>query len=574
MNLEDKIYVAGHNGLIGSAIVRQLEKKGYKNIITRDSSHLDLRDQAGVKSFFEAEQPDYVFFAAGKVGGVFANDAYRADFIYENIIMQTNVIHSSFLTEVKKLLFLATADIYPKDCPQPAKEEYLLTGPLETTSEPFALAKIAGAKMCESYNRQFGTDFIVMIPPNVYGPRQHYDIMNAQVLPSLIKRFHEAKIAKAPEVVLWGTGSPVRDFLYVEDVAKAATFLMDSRPDFAMFNIGTGDGYTVAELSNIIKKQTGYQDKIVFDKTKPDGVQKKLLDISRIKELGWKPKIDLVKGVELAYKSFLSEIKKEEVRTARIINIEAGKKDKITLKQINSKEPVTKSKQPSSYKNKVVLKPWGYECLVFENELVAVWFLHIKKGHSTSMHCHPLKKTALTLLSGNSLCSTFESRTFLRGGDTLAMGKGVFHSTKSLSDDGIFLLEIESPPLKTDLVRLGDRYGREQAGYEGITEMKTDDLFKYGHFYFEEAERNEKTTHSIENFDISLEVYLEDEAFQGNFDLKEGETVTCCKGSLLDRSGNTLLDTGDNRKSDVFINADSVRIDQKTVLLRTQSRGV
>lgn len=572
MNKSDKIYVAGHNGLIGSAIVRRLENDGYTNIITRSHSELDLTDQSSVKLFFERERPDYVFFAAGKVGGVFANNVYRADFIYENLIMQCNVIHHSFLSGVKQLLFFGSADIYPKNCPQPAKEDYLLSGYLESTSEPFSVAKIAGIKMCESYNRQYGTNFIVVIPPNVYGPNQHYDIMNAQVLPSLIKRFHEAKTSKAKEVVIWGSGSPIRDFLYVDDVVDACIFLIENPSEYDVLNIGTGKGYAISELAKIIRNEVGYEGEIVFDKTRPDGVPIKLLDVARMNGLGWRHKTGLVEGVRYDYKSYISEIEKKNIRISKIYKAETCKKDIVTYEQIRSSKSISLNEQPENYVNRVVLKPWGYEYLIFENDCVAVWLLHIKKGYSTSMHCHPMKKTALILLSGNAMCNTFESRNYLKGGDALVLDKGVFHSTKSLSDAGIFLLEIESPPFKTDLIRLEDRYGRESSGYEGITEMESQSLESYGYFYFEEADSFKKLTYSRERFDISFEVYLNNNEFRDHFRIKEGEILTSCRGSILDENGNLLIDVGDNQKADILSNMNGLHISEKTVLLRIMSK--
>lgn len=572
MNKDDKVYVAGHNGLIGSAIVRRLLKDGYTRILTRNRAELDLTDQYSVRTFFEKERPDYVFFAAAKVGGVFANNTYRAEFIYENIVMQSNVIHHSFLSEVKKMIFFACADIYPKNCPQPAKEEYLLTGQLEATCEPFALAKVAGVKMCESYNRQYGTDYIVVVPANVYGPNQHYDIMNAQVLPSLIKKFREAKVSNTEEVVIWGTGSPIRDFLFVDDVVDACIFLMKEYSGNDFFNIGTGKGYTILELAGIIKNAVGYEGKVIFDRTKPDGVPKKLLATSKINALGWKYRTELRDGVQVTYDEFLNELERKKIRTSQICYVEPSEKDIVSLNGIKANKNISFNVQPATYKNKVVIKPWGHEYLIFENDFIAIWTLYIKKGYSTSMHCHPEKKTSLILLSGNAMSNTFTHRNYLRGGDTVIIEKGVFHSTKSLSDDGIFLLEIETPPYKADLVRLEDRYGRESSGYEGVTEMQSQNLQDFDYFYFEETESYEKITHSNERFTVTFEVFPDNNVFQENFKIKEVELYTCCRGMMLDGENNLLLGIGNTQKAEILSGIKGINIPGKTVLLKSRTK--
>lgn len=568
MDKNAKIYVAGHRGLIGSAIMRRLQKDGYANIVTRTHAELDLTDQLQVKAFFEKERPEYVFFAAAKVGGIFANNRYRAEFIYENTMMQNNVIHQAFMNEARKMLFFASADIYPKDCPQPAREEYLLNGQLEFTCEPFAIAKIAGLKMCESYNRQYGTDFIVVIPPNVYGPNQHYDVMNAQVLPSLIKKFHEARTQKQDEIVIWGTGSPVRDFLYVDDVADVCLFLSHDYTGNDTFNVGTGRGYAISELTEIIKNITGYEGRVVFDAAKPDGVAKKLLDTSKINALGWSHRTELAEGVRRSYGAFLDEMDKRKVRVSRISKVETTEKD-IDIVGKRPGRPLIENAQPESYKDRVVMKPWGYEFLMFENECVAVWFLYIKKGHSTSMHCHPRKKTSLILLSGSAMSNTFNKRRYLKGGDALIMEKGVFHSTKGLSDDGICLLEIETPPNKIDLMRLEDRYGRESAGYEGVREMQAHNLGEYNYFNFEESDCYERSAYTKNRYAISFEVFSDNSDFQKKFTTKEGELYTSCRGSIIDKDGSLLLDTGDTQNSNVFAGLRGMRVTGKTVILKT-----
>lgn len=571
MNKDDKIYIAGHSGLIGSAVARRLERDGYKNIVVKNHADLDLTNESGVRYFFEKEKPDYVFFAAAKVGGIYANNTYRAEFIYENIMMQNNIIHYSFVNEVKKLIFFASADVYPKDCLQPAKEDYLLTGLLEPTCEPFALAKITGIKMCESYNRQYGTDFIVIVPPNVYGPNQRYDIMNSQVLPSLVKKFHEAKVAGLNEVNIWGSGSPIRDFLFVDDVADACMFLMDNNLKEYVFNVGTGTGYPISKLAEIIKDVVGYKGKVGFDKSKPDGVSKKMLDTGRINRLGWKPVTDIAEGVKVTYDEFLAEVDERKIRTARICHIKQNGKDTAAIDNIKVKKELLEYVQPESYRDKVVIKPWGYEFLMLENELNAVWVLFIKKGFSTSMHSHLEKKTSLIILSGCAMTNTFSQRSYLRGGDTIIIDKGVFHSTKALSDDGVFLLEIETPPLKTDLLRLEDRYGREMHGYEGLSEMIAHNLDDYGYFYFKEPDSYARLSHNTNGYTIALEVFTNNDEFQKYFNINRGALYTCCRGILLDNN-NVLLDSGNTQKGDILSNTVNMKIAGKTMLLSTVTK--
>ncbi|BBO16890.1 NAD-dependent epimerase/dehydratase [Candidatus Brocadia pituitae] len=575
MNTNDKIFVAGHNGLIGSAIVRRLIQDGYTRILTKNRSELDLTNQAAVKSFFEREMPDYIFFAAAKVGGIFANTTYRAEFIYENIMIQTNVIHCAFLSEVKKMVFLACGDVYPVNCPQPAKEECLLTGMLEATCEPFALAKIAGIKMCESYNRQYGTDFIVLIPPNIYGPKQHYDTLNAQVLPSLISKFHTAKVQNSEEVTIWGTGLPARDFLFVDDVADACMFLTKEYSGTDVFNIGTGNCGTILSLAEIVKETVRYEGKITFDIRKPDGVLQKLLDVSRIKELGWQHRTSLKDGVEITYKAFLDEIDKKAIRTSLICQTNVCEKDTVALKTISTNNGnAYVNEQPNTYKDRVVVKPWGYEFLVFENKVVAVWLLYIKKGYSTSMHCHPQKKTSLILLSGNAMSNTFLQRRYLRGGDAIIIEKGVFHSTKTLSDDGVFLLETETPPNKVDLIRLEDRYGRETIGYEGVTEMETKNLNEFDYFHYEESSPDTTYHHQNSRFSVTFEVFPNSDEFQRTFKVNGGELYTSCEGGLLDANNTALLSEGNTQKAEILKNARGLHISEKTILLKTLSNDI
>lgn len=304
MKLNDKIYVAGHTGLVGSAIVRLLKKKGYTNIITRSSEELDLRDQRMVYDFFEQEHPTYVFLAAAKVGGIWANQTYPADFIFDNLAIQNNVIHASYKTGVEKLLFLGSSCIYPKNAPQPIQEDYLMTGFLEPTNDAYAIAKIAGIKMCQAYHRQYGCRFISAMPTNLYGQGDNYHLQNAHVLPALLRKFHEAKINGEASVTVWGTGKPRREFLHVDDAAMACYFLMQRYESPEIINIGSGIDHTIREMATIIKKITQYQGEIVFDESKPDGTPRKLLNVDKITALGWKPMIDLEEGLAFTYSNF------------------------------------------------------------------------------------------------------------------------------------------------------------------------------------------------------------------------------------------------------------------------------
>jgi GDP-L-fucose synthase len=307
--LEDpsaKVFVAGHRGMVGSAIYRQLESRGFTNILCKTSGELDLRNQAAVFSFFENEKPDYVFLAAAKVGGIIANNTYRADFIYQNLAIQNNIIHAAYLNQVKKLLFLGSSCIYPKLAPQPLQEDYLLTGILEPTNEPYAIAKIAGIKMCEAYRSQYGCNFISVMPTNLYGPNDNYDLQNSHVLPAMIRKFHEAKVNDKTSVELWGTGSPKREFLYADDLADACVYLMNSYNGEEFINIGTGEDLSIFELANAVKAIVGFEGDLVWDTSKPDGTPRKLMDVSRLHALGWKHTTELKEGILLAYQDFLS----------------------------------------------------------------------------------------------------------------------------------------------------------------------------------------------------------------------------------------------------------------------------
>jgi len=296
-----KIYIAGHRGLVGSAILRRLKKEGFHNLLFRTHAQLDLARQGEVEGFFYQERPEFCFLAAAKVGGIGANNAYPADFIYQNLAIQTNIIHSAYLSGVKKLLFLGSSCIYPKHAPQPLKEEYLLDGMLEPTNEWYAVAKIAGIKMCQAYNKQYGTNFISVMPTNLYGPNDNFDLENSHVLAALIKKFHKAKIQQKPFVEIWGTGKPRREFLFVDDLADACLFLMNNYNDTEIINIGTGQDITIHELALLIKEIVGYEGQLRFNPDKPDGTPQKLLDIYKLKKIGWAAKISLSKGIELTY---------------------------------------------------------------------------------------------------------------------------------------------------------------------------------------------------------------------------------------------------------------------------------
>lgn len=304
MDKSARIFVAGHRGMVGSALVRRLEKEGYNNLLLRTSREMDLRNQQQVNDFFHSEKPDFVFMAAAKVGGIHANNIYRADFIYDNMMIQNNVIHASYVNKVKKLLFLGSSCIYPKLAPQPLKEEYLLTGELEHTNEPYAIAKIAGIKMCDAYRAQYGCNFISVMPTNLYGPNDNYDLNTSHVLPAMVRKFHEAKLNGSKEVVIWGTGSPRREFLHADDLADACMFLMDHYNEGGFVNIGVGEDIEIRELARLISDIVGYKGSIVQDTSKPDGTPRKLMDVSKLHAMGWKARIPLREGIAGVYKLF------------------------------------------------------------------------------------------------------------------------------------------------------------------------------------------------------------------------------------------------------------------------------
>jgi GDP-L-fucose synthase len=306
MDKQAKIFVAGHRGMVGSAIVRRLQALGYTKVITRSRSELDLLNQQAVHDFMHAEKPDYLFIAAAKVGGINANNVYRADFLYQNLVIEANLIHSAHTAGVQRLMFLGSSCIYPKLAPQPLKEDYLLTGPLEATNEPYAIAKIAGIKLCEAYNQQYGRQYISVMPTNLYGPNDNYDLNNSHVLPALIRKAHEAKLRGDAALVVWGTGTPMREFLYADDLADACVYLMEQGYDGPLVNIGTGTDVTIRELASTVVDVVGFQGDLTFDATKPDGTPRKLMDVSRLNGLGWTATVKLRDGIALAYQDFLS----------------------------------------------------------------------------------------------------------------------------------------------------------------------------------------------------------------------------------------------------------------------------
>jgi GDP-L-fucose synthase len=313
MHYSDKIYVAGHRGMVGSAIVRRLEALGFNNIITRTSGELDLRNQEAVAEFFETEQPEYVFLAAAKVGGIVANNTWRADFLYDNLMIESNVIHQAYKSGVKKLLFLGSSCIYPKLAPQPLKEEYLLSGSLEQTNEPYAIAKIAGLKLCEAYHDQYGCNFISAMPTNLYGPNDNYDLQSSHVLPALLRKFHEANEIGSSEVVIWGTGAPLREFMHADDLADACVYLMKHYNDKAPVNVGVGEDISILQLAELIKELVGFKGRIVLDATKPDGTPRKILDVRKLHSLGWRHKISLQEGLRQVYEDYKTTIQVKSV---------------------------------------------------------------------------------------------------------------------------------------------------------------------------------------------------------------------------------------------------------------------
>ena len=306
MEKNARIYVAGHRGMVGSALVRRLQRAGYSNILTRTRAELDLLSQAATETFLQQEKPDFIFMAAARVGGIQANNSLRANFIYENLMVEANLIHGAWQAGIRQLCFLGSSCIYPRDCPQPIREDYLLTGPLEPTNEPYAIAKIAGIKLCESYNRQYGTRYFSVMPTNLYGPNDNYDLANSHVLPALIRKAHEAKQRGDSELVVWGSGKPRREFLYVDDLADACVFLMEQGVGEGIYNIGAGEDVTIRELAETVMSVVGFAGRIAFDSTKPDGTPRKLLDVSRLRDIGWQARTPLREGIALAYRDFMA----------------------------------------------------------------------------------------------------------------------------------------------------------------------------------------------------------------------------------------------------------------------------
>lgn len=306
MDKAARIYVAGHRGMVGSALVRRLERAGYANILTRTRAELDLLSQMATQDFLQKEKPDFIFIAAAKVGGIHANNTFRADFIYQNLMIEANLIHGAHQAGISRLCFLGSSCIYPRDCQQPIKEDYLLSGPLESTNEPYAIAKIAGIKLCENYNRQYGAQYFSAMPTNLYGPNDNYDLANSHVLPALLRKAHEAKLRGDSEFVVWGSGTPRREFLHVDDLADACVFLMEQGVADGMFNIGAGEDVTIRDLAETVMCVTGFSGRIVFDASKPDGTPRKLLDVSRLRDIGWQARIPLREGIALAYRDFMA----------------------------------------------------------------------------------------------------------------------------------------------------------------------------------------------------------------------------------------------------------------------------
>ncbi len=306
MNKAARIYVAGHRGMVGSALVRRLQQAGYTNVLTRTHAELDLLNQGATQDFLHGEKPDFIFMAAARVGGIHANNSFRADFIYQNLMVEANLIHGAHQAGVRRLCFLGSSCIYPRDCPQPIREDYLLTGPLEQTNEPYAIAKIAGIKLCESYNRQYGMQYFSVMPTNLYGPNDSYDLANSHVLPALIRKAHEARQRGDSELVVWGSGTPRREFLYVDDLADACVFLMERGVADGIYNIGAGEDVTIRELAETVMSVIGFTGRIVFDATKPDGTPRKLLDVSRLRDIGWKARVPLREGIAMAYRDFMA----------------------------------------------------------------------------------------------------------------------------------------------------------------------------------------------------------------------------------------------------------------------------
>jgi GDP-L-fucose synthase len=556
MNKNSKIYIAGHQGLVGISLIKKLKELGYSNIITRSKDELNLIHQDSVKKFFEEEKPEYVFLCASRVGSLYSATTYRAEFLYENMMIEYNVIHFSFENDVKKLIFFSSADIYSRKLKDPFVEEHLTTGEVDFDAESFVLAKIGGIKMCESYNSQYGTDFITIIAANLYGKKQSYAQLNSTVVPALIKRVHEAKENNLEKVTIWGSGKAIRNFIYVDDLAESSIFLMNNNCGSYLYNVAYPEDVSIKELAYIIKEVIQYEGILEFDEDKPEGISSKRLDIAKLTKLGFTPKISIREGVKKAYTYFLNEMITKAIKLKQVKCIGLTPKDENVYSEIKENSKKTCS-QPDNYKNIVVLKPWGYEFLVYENSSVAVWFLYIKNNFSTSMHCHPNKKTSLVVLDGNAYSNTFAERTYLDSNEALIINKGVFHSTKSLSRDGLLMMEIETPPDKTDLVRLRDRYGRQNNGYEGTSEMVYANLDAYGYFDF--FNENIHKEHILKNKILTSEIY--DNTTIANFKTYDNEMIVSFQGDLIDgATQQTLMEVGDVQYGYKFFSEQNFKI--------------
>lgn len=562
MKRDSKIYVAGHTGLVGSAILEKLIKENYSNIIVRTKEELDLSNQDATRKFFEEEKPEYVFLCAGLVGSLYAAEVHKSEYIYENLMIEFNIINAAFENDVRKLIFFSSADIYSKTIPQPYKETDLSNGQIDFNSNSFIISKSASIKMCESYNSQYGTDFICVVLSNLYGKNQLYDSLGSTVIPALIKRFYEAKENTLPSVKVWGTGNAIRNFIYIDDLVEGIVFLMKTHCDGYLYNISYNENINIRDLAEIIKDEVGYHGQIEFDKEKPEGVFSKLIDTSAIEKLGFKCRISLKEGISKNYKDFITQIEDVSLKQKEIDKIRISKKDLTIYNELvqNNKNEFI---QPKDYRNKVVLKPWGYEFLMYENECVAVWFLYIKKGYSTSMHCHPKKKTSLVLLEGKAFSNTFLEKNYLKSNEALILEKGVFHSTKSLSEEGIFLIEVETPPDKTDLVRLRDRYGRQNSGYEGTSEMIDFQIEeKYDYFHFFDDLKNKKLAKTF----LSFEIFNNENI--NNFRPSNNDLVISFKGKLFEKETNKLiLDIGDTQYGNKFLSKNSFYSNDREIIL-------
>lgn len=561
MDKNSKIYIAGHTGLIGSAIYEKLLQDEYTNLIVRTKKELDLTNQYDTKVFFEEEKPEYVFLCAGLVGSLYSAEIYKSEYIYQNMMIEANIINASFENDVIKLIFFAPADIYSRILPQPYKESDLVSGQVDFNTNSFVLSKIATLKMCESYNSQYGTDFICMVISNLYGKKQLYDTLNSTVVPALIKRFYDAKVALEDSVKVWGTGKAIRNFIYIDDLVDGSIHMMNTYCDNYIYNISHQNNITIEQLANIIKHEVEYEGDIVFDSSKPEGVISKTVDTTQLKENGFECIYDIKKGIHENYMYFINQVNTKSLKQKNITKISISQKDKNIFDKLKP-ENTNNFIQPKDYKNKVVLKPWGYEFLIFENEYVAVWFLFIKNGFSTSMHSHPLKKTSLVVLDGQAYCNTFANKMYLNDSEAVIIDKGVFHSTKSLSEDGLFLIELETPPNKTDLVRLQDRYGRQNSGYEGTSEMKESNLEEFNYFNFLDDNNFKQINEKKLKVDTFTKISIK------NFTPSSSELILSFKGSIINSDTKELiLGLADAQYGYKFTQQDKFEIDCDEICL-------